>query len=152
MRKASWILLTVVGTLIFLFSLLSASVAYFQPGRDVIDGKTFAPSDQKGPDGRTLEALDLPDSLETAIRARRGTAAAFGAAFGFLFLATVLGPYRRGDRGAWWSILLSLVVLAAVTWLRKPTLGTDLGLGAPTILLVVSTVALLLDVKRLKQS
>lgn len=39
--------------------------------------------------------------VATALLGIRGTSAAYGAAFGVLFLAVVLGPYRRGDAWAW---------------------------------------------------
>lgn len=152
MRKASWILLTIVGTLTLLFSLLSASVAYYQPQRDVIEGKTFAPSTEKDEAGNTREALDLPEPLETALRARRGTAASYAAAFATLFLAIVLHPYRRGEVWAWWALLAGLLVLNAVTIVRVPAMGTSLGVPAAATLLAIGVVALLLDVKRLKRS
>ena len=151
MRKASWILLTFLGVVIVAFSLLSMWVAYYSPENDVIDGKTFAPSEQKDEAGNVRASLDLPESLETAIRARRGTAAAYAAAFGVLILFVVLGPYRRGDRWAWPALLVSLVVLALLAALRKPALGTSLGVGSPALLLLIGGVALLLDVKRLQQ-
>ena len=152
MRKASWILLTVVGTLVLLFSLLSASVAYYSPENDVIDGKSFAPGTQKDDAGNVRQALDLPESLETAIRARRGTAAAYAAAFATLVLAIVLGPYRRGDVWAWKALMAGVLVLLVVTVVRKLALGTTLGIGPAAIPCGLAILGLLLDVGRLKRS
>ena len=66
-----------------------------------------------------------------------------------LFLAVVIGPYRRGDTGAWWGILVSVVVLGAVAGARVLLTGASAGAGEPVVLLVVVLVALLLDVRRL---
>jgi hypothetical protein len=140
MRKASWIILTIVGALLMLGSVVgSANVAYFNPGQERIVGKTMAD-------------LGMSPEVQTAILARRGTAAGFAAAFGTLFLFIVLGPYRRGDVSSWWAILVGLLVLNAVVLLRIPILGTDDGSATALILLGISVLALLLDVKRLRQS
>lgn len=139
MRKASWILLTIVALLGIMGSLASTSIAYFQPDRESITG-------------RDLQKLGLEPEVRTATLARRATAAAYALAFFTLFLAIVLVPYRRGDVWAWYAILASLLVLNAVAALRKPLLGVTEGMATPAILLTVAVVALLLDVKRLKRS
>jgi hypothetical protein len=87
--------------------------------------------------------------IGTAVRARRGTAASFAAAYSALFLAVVLGPYRRGDRGSWWALLVAAAVLAVLTLPRIPALGTNAGVGTGVAHFVVVAVALLLDVRRL---
>jgi len=46
-----------------------------------------------------------------------------------LFLAVVLGPYRRGDVTTWWGILASAIVLGVVVAVRVPVLGTQAGAG-----------------------
>lgn len=89
-RTASWVLLTVVGALTLLVSLVSAFLAYL--GEYPIGGMPVA------------EVAAGRDGLLTALRGMRGTAAAFGAAFSVMLLGTVLGPYRAGDRRAWWTI------------------------------------------------
>jgi hypothetical protein len=135
-RTASWILLTIIGALFTLGSFASANIAY-RTGDDEIEQLK-------------LKDVSLPDGTRTLILARRGTAAAFGAAFATLFLFTVLGPYRRGEKGSWWAVLVSLLVLAAVSALRQPTLGTLRGAEPILIALGIGIVALLLDVRRLK--
>jgi hypothetical protein len=79
----------------------------------------------------------------------RGTAAAWAAAWAVLFLAVVLGPYRRGDVTSWWGLLASVLVLGAVAGARVLFTGGQAGTGEPLVLLVVVLVALLIDVKRL---
>jgi hypothetical protein len=86
----------------------------------------------------------------TALKARRGTAAAFGAGYSLLFLILVLLPYRRGEIWAWWSILAGTLTVSAIILLRVPMLETRLGLGAAIPALVVVGLGLLLDVKRLR--
>lgn len=138
LRMVSWILLALIGALTLLAALASMSVAYFQ---------------DDDPMGGVMPLSELArehSDIETVIRARRGTAAAFGAGYGLLFLIIALVPYRRGDVWAWWALLLGTVLVSGSILLRNPVLGTNLGLGAANIPLVVCVIALLLDVSRLK--
>jgi hypothetical protein len=135
LRTASWVLLTLVGVLVLLTSLLSANLAY--RGDFPVGGVSIG------------EVASGRDAVLVGLRGARGTAAAWGAAWAALFLTVVLGPYRRGDVASWWGILASLVVLTAIVGARVPFTGNPLGIGAPLILLVVGIVALLLDVQRL---
>ena len=136
MKTASWVLLTLLGVAALALSLVSAWVAYhgeFQIGPASLSG---------------LEAA-VP-GVGLALRGARGTAAAFAFAYAVLLLSVVLGPYRRGDRWAFWAILASACALALVTGLRVPLLGIRPGAGTGTVFLVVAIVALLLDVRRLR--
>ncbi len=139
MRLVSWILLTLAILLFALGSFASIFVAYVAPPSN--DGIT--PS-------VTLESLGLDSDVATALRGRRGTAAALGMALATLLLCVILGPYRKGQVWAWWAILLAVAVFAAFTALRIPTLGTSQGVSTAVILLVVVLVALLLDFRRLR--
>lgn len=142
MRTASWVLLAVVGAATLFFSLESAVVAY-RPASPGVGQERIGP----------VPLADLTASHEavaTALRARRGTAAAYATAFGVLFLFVVLGPYRRGDVWSWWALLASVVMLAAVVLLRVPALGTRSGAGTALVQLGLVVVALLLDVGRLR--
>jgi hypothetical protein len=140
LRMLSWILLALVGGLTLFASLASVGVAYFS---------------DDDPMGNVMPLSELAgdrDDVATMLRARRGTAAAYGAGYGLLFLIIAVVPYRRGDVWAWWAILLGTIVTCAIILLRKPMLGTNLGLGAATIPLAVCVVALLLDVSRVKKT
>lgn len=137
LRKASWILLTVVAVLVLVGSLVSAGLAY--GGRPYPIGP--APLDEVAA-GRAAVA--------TALRGIRGTAAAFAAAYGALLLCVVLGPYRRGETWSWWAILIAALVLFVFAAARQPLLGTTLGIGTPAIHLGLVLVALVLDGGRLK--
>lgn len=137
LRTASWILLSIVGILTLLGSLASVAVAY------------FSEQDQIGPITLTELAGDR-DDVAVALKARRGTAAAYGTGFALLFLALVLIPYRKGEVWSWWAILAGTVVSAGIILLRVPMLGTHLGLAAANFPLILVVLALLLDLSRLK--
>ena len=117
MQKASWIILTLIGALTMAGSLVSLVVAY------------TSITDQIGP--ATLDELSAgrPD-IAIAVRARRATAAAYGAGFATLFLAITLGPYRREEVWAWWAILAGTLVVSGLILLRVPLLGIQLGTAA----------------------
>jgi hypothetical protein len=136
MRTASWVILAIVGALTMLGSMASCYVAY------------KAPDDQIGPVTLSQLTSGQPEA-GTALRARRGTAAAYAGAFAALFLAIVFGPYRRGDTWAWWALLIGAGVLAVMVLLRVPFLDTRAGAGAGLITLVAVGLALALDARRL---
>ena len=135
LRTVSWVILAIVGALVLLGSLASAHLAY--RGDYPIAGVSV--NDVAA--GREVVLLGL--------RGVRGTSAAWAAAWAVLFLAVVIGPYRRGDVGTWWGILASAIVLVAVAGARVLFTRVQTGTGEPVILLVVVLVALLLDVRRL---
>ena len=138
MKKASWILLTVLGVAITLFSLVSAVHAYWT-------------SDDYGIGGLRVSKVAAGDAgVASALRGIRGTSAAYGAGFGVLFLAIALGPYRRGDVWAWKALLAAGLTQCLLVLLRIPILGTQLGASAAVTTIVVLVVGLLLDVERLK--
>jgi hypothetical protein len=151
-RKASWIVLTVVGGVWLVLSLFSANTAYRLPQSDTVGGHSFAPTARLRADGQPVPTLEASDAVKIALRARRGTAAAHSAGFATLYLCVVLVPYRRGDTWAWWAILGSMGVLLLVTLLRLPTLHTTQGLAVAAALFALSVLALLLDVGRLRRA
>lgn len=140
MRTFSWIVLTLVAALLLLGGFASAYVAYFaDASSDLIVGET------------SLQQVAAGDAaLETALRGRRATAAAFSLGFGVLMLFVVLVPYRRGEKWAWWALLASATVLGGVILLRAMVLVNPLGAGTGGMILVVTVIALLMDFKRLR--
>ena len=138
MKKASWILLAVAGTAFILVSLVSAIHAYNR-------------NDDYGIGGvRVSKVAAGRDAVATALRGIRGTSAAFAAAYGVLYLAIVLTPYRRGDIWAWWALFAGSVTVLAIALLRIPFLDTTLGVSAGATQFTLTMVGLLLDVRRLK--
>jgi hypothetical protein len=139
LRTASWVLLTIVGAITLLISIASANLAY--RGDYPIGGTPVAEV-----------AAGHPETL-TALRGIRGTSAAYGAGFAVLFLATVLGPYRRGEKGAWWALLAAAAVVVLVAAARVPLLGIPFGSGGSGPALTQGAVillGLLLDAGRLR--
>ncbi len=139
MKTASWIILVVAGALTLLAGLISLGRAYYSP-QDVI-----------GP-ARLSELSAGNAEVVTAVRARRATAAAYCAGFATLFLAIVLGPYRRGEAGAWWTILAGTLVLTVLTLLRVPLLGTWSGAVPALVQLGVVGMGLVFGVGRLRRA
>jgi hypothetical protein len=137
MRTASWVLLTIVGALTFLVSLISANLAY--RGDYPI-----------GPGGTRIEevAAGRTEVLE-GLRGIRGTSAAYAAAYAVLFLAIAIGPYKRGEVWAWWALLGAILSLALIVVARKAFLASAMGIGAALVPTGLSLLALLLDARRL---
>jgi hypothetical protein len=117
MKTASWIILTLAGGLTLLGSLVSLGIAY------------GSVQDQIGPATLAELSVGRPD-VAIAVRARRATAAAYGAGFATLFLAITLGPYRRGDVWAWWALFAGILIVSGLILLRVPLLGIQLGTAA----------------------
>jgi hypothetical protein len=135
LRTASWVLLAVIGVLVLLVSMISANLAY--RGDYPVGGVSIG------------EIASGRDAVLEGLRGVRGTSAAWAAAWAVLFLAVVVGPYRRGDVASWWGVLGSVLVLGAVVGARVLFLTSQAGTGAALVILVLVLVALLLDVKRL---
>ena len=140
MKTASWVVLAIVGALTLLGSLASLATAYRPAAPDALTPQIMLDDLTAG----------RPEAA-TALRARRGTAASFAAAYAVLFLAIVLGPYRSGnDAWSWWALLAGALTLGILMALRVPMLGTRAGVGAGIIPLAAVIVALLLDVGRVR--
>jgi hypothetical protein len=138
MKKASWIVLLVMGILVLAVSLISTGTAYSTASDWPIGPASLAKVEAAFP------------GAGPALRGVRGTSAAYAAAFAVLWLTIVLGPYRRGEAWAWWGLLGAILVLATVALLRIPLVGVTTGYQAPLILLVVALLGLLLDVGRVR--
>ncbi len=136
MKTASWIILLVVGALTLLGGLVSLGRAY------------VSAQDEIGTVSLSELSVGKPD-VATAVRARRATAAAYAAGFATLFLAIILGPYRRGDVWAWWALAAGTLVLTVLVLLRIPLLGTRLGASPALLQLMVAGIGLALGAGRL---
>lgn len=139
LKTVSWALIALVAVLTLLLSLVSFGTAY-----------------TKGPDEFGVGGPKLSDveswnaDVATAIRARRATASAYAAGWSLLLLIVTLVPYRRGERWAWWAILAATAIPLALTLLRVPMLGTNLGAATALVQAGVLVLGLLLDVRRLR--
>ena len=135
---ASWVLLLVMTSLITLFSLGSLGTAYFGSQ----DNLTSAVGLEQITAAGGEEAAD-------AFRGRRATAATWALADGFLSLLLVLIPYRRGERWAWWALLLSLGLSQLLSMARALTLGTTVGTGAAGLIFGLLMLGLLAGAPRI---
>ena len=113
MKTASWLLLALAGVATLVISLVSVKRAY----------GTY--NDRVGGTRLSELAAGRPE-VETAVRSRRATAAAYSAGFATLFVLISVGPYRRGDVWAWWALLVGMLVVSALILLRIPLLSRRL--------------------------
>lgn len=131
MKTASWVLLALAGVATLVISLLSAERAY-GTYNDRIGGASLSQLSAGRPE------------VETAVRARRATAAAYGAGFATLFLLISVGPYRRGEVWAWWALLVGMLVVSVLILLRIPLLGTGLAGTVGGVTAMASLIQLLM--------
>jgi len=135
---ASWVILLVVSGAIVLFSCLSLWRAYTgQPDRLTREYSLTQIQEQGG------------DEAVKAFRGRRATAATFAIGYGLLALIVTWIPYRRGERWAWWALLVSLGLSQFLSLLRAVMLVTGEGLNTPATLLAFSLLALLAGAPRM---
>ncbi|SRR5258706_1999599 len=137
LRTASWVLLALMGAVILLISCASAYLAY--SGDYPIGGVPVA------------QVAAGREGVLTALRGIRGTSAAYAAGFAVLYLATVLGPYRRGEAWSWWALLAAALTVALLGLARVPLLGIPMGAGGSGPAFTQTAVivfGLLLDVGR----
>src|SRR4028119_1150081 len=94
----------------------------------------------------TIDDIGAKTSPEvaTALRGRRVTAATWALAYALMLWGVLLVPYKRGERWAWWAILLSIVISQLLSLARIPMLDTQQGAAASAILIGIALVGLFL--------
>jgi len=136
---ASWVILVFVLAATTLLALQSLRIAYLNSQDHITPTYSYT---------NVREATGNEDAVK-ALQGRRATAATWALGYGLLGLIVVLGPYRRGERWAWWALLVSLGLSQLLSLLRAVMLGTTQGIQAPSILLAFTLLALLAAVPRL---
>ena len=129
---ASWMILLVVAAAALLMSFNSLRVAYGSAPDRLSEGVTLDQVREVGGE----EAVK-------AFRGRRATAATWAIGYMLLMLVVVLGPYRRGERWAWWALLISMGLSQVLSLARAPLLGTSQGLNVAGIVLAFTLLGLL---------
>jgi len=131
-----WVLLLLLATALTLLSINST----YLPLVSRPDGVTSSV---------TIDDIGAKTSPEvaTALRGRRVTAATWALAYGLMLWGVLLVPYKRGERWAWWTILLSIVVSQLLSLARIPMLNTQQGAAASAILIGMALVGLLLGAR-----
>ena len=83
-----------------------------------------------------------------AFRGQRVTAATWAIAYALLAFGVIWIPYRRGERWAWWALLVSLGLSQLLSLARALALATTAGLATPALLLAFVLLGLLAGVPR----
>jgi hypothetical protein len=135
---ASWVILVIVLGAITLLSLQSIWLAYTSPKDNITP--TYALDQVREAGG---------EDAAKAIRGRRATAATWALGYALLGIAVVFGPYRRGERWAWWALFVSLGLSQLLSLARAAMLGTTFGLSAPAIILALGLLGLLAGAPRI---
>ena len=133
----SWVLLVVLASAIAFFSLASTLTAY-RGGQDNLT-----------PDFTVEQLASVDPEAATATRGRRATAATWALGYALLFGWVVLVPYRRGERWAWWALLVSLGLSQILSIARIVALGTSQGAQTSGILFAFMLLGLLAGVPRI---
>lgn len=131
-----WVLLLLLAAALTLLSINSIYLPLAARPDDVTPSVTI----------NDIGAKTSPE-VATALRGRRVTAATWALAYGLMLWGVLLVPYRRGERWAWWTILLSIVVSQLLSLARIPLLDTQQGAAASAILTGVAVVGLLLGAR-----
>ena len=142
---ASWVILLVVLTAAALISLQSLRLAYTGNQDSLITGFTL---DQLRATGDQIREHGGEDAVK-ALKGRRATAATWALGYALLGLAVVIIPYRRGERWAWWALLISIGLSQLLSLARAIMLGTTLGNGAPGTILALALIGLLAGAPRM---
>ncbi len=127
--KIGWLLLAAMGLLITLGGIESLAVAY-RGGDDPIMGVSMERLAELNPD------------LPSAIRGRRATAAFYATSCGLLIAWIASTAYRQRQKWAWYALLSSVGLGAALSVLRIPILDYTPGAQAAAAILAVLILAL----------
>src|SRR4029079_8974643 len=135
---ASWVILIVVSSAIALLSLQSLRIAYTSNTDSLTRDYTLAQIQEQGGD----EAVK-------AFKGRRATAATWALAYSLLAIAVIWIPYRRGEKWAWWALLVALGVSQLLSIVRAIMLVTTAGFGAAAIILSFTLIGLMAGAPRM---
>ena len=84
-----------------------------------------------------------------AFKGRRATAATWALAYSLLAIAVIWIPYRRGEKWAWWALLVALGVSQLLSIVRAIMLVTTAGFGAAAIILSFTLIGLMAGAPRM---
>ena len=147
---ASWIILLVVTGAITILSFGSLVTAYTGNRDNLVEG--FTMEELRGAADRVGVATgkpDLGDAAVNAFKGRRATAATWALGYGLLALAVVLVSYRRGERWAWWALLVSIGLSQILSLARLLALHSTFGTATPGIILAFALLGLMAGAPRM---
>jgi hypothetical protein len=142
---ASWVILLILLGAMAAFSLQSLWVAYARSQDTLTGGFTMEKIREFGDQIREHGGEDAVK----AFKGRRATAATWALGYALLGLAVVLVPYRRGERWAWWALLVSLGLSQLLSLARAAMLATTIGLATPSLILAFALIGLLAGAPRM---
>jgi len=135
---ASWVLLLLLAVSVALLSLNSVGTAYGAGGDQITPTYSL----------EQIKAATSPE-VALAIRGRRATAATWALACALLSGFVILIPYRRGERWAWWALLIAWGLPQFISLARTAALGSSFGASAPGTVLAVLLLALMAGAPRM---
>lgn len=135
---ASWVILLLVSAMIAFVSLLSLNLTYRQSADNITPTYTIQQVQESA-----------GEEVAKALRGRRATAATWALAYALLCGWVVFVPYRRGERWAWWALLISLGLSQLLSLVRVIAFGTTFGSGASGTLLAFVLIGLMLGAPRI---
>lgn len=143
MFRASWILLLALSAILVLYSCVSLSRAYFSAQDYLYVGKNGPASVAVG-----IEEIREKggEGAVNAYRGRRATASSVAIACGLMSAFLVFFAYRRGEKWAWWALLVSLGLSQFLSLGRLVALGSAQGAAAAGIVLTLLLLGLLAGV------
>jgi hypothetical protein len=134
----SWVILLIVSGAIVLVSAGSLWRGYSGTPDGLAPGYGLSQIEEQG----GVEAAK-------AFRGRRVTAATWAIGYALLAFWVTWIPYRRGERWAWWALLVSLGLSQLLSLARALALATTAGLATPALLLAFVLLGLLAGVPRI---
>lgn len=134
----SWVILLILSGAIVLISARSLWRGYSGTPDGLAPGYGLAQIEEQG----GVEAAK-------AFRGRRVTAATWAIGYALLAFGVTWIPYRRGERWAWWALLVSLGLSQLLSLARALALATTAGISAPATLFAFVLLGLLAGVPRI---
>ena len=134
----SWVVLLVISVGIALFSVQSVFVGYSKSDENLTQEYSAADIKEQGGE----EAFN-------AFKGRRVTAATWALGYALLAIAVTLVPYRRGERWAWWALLVAMGLSQILSIARAVTIPTTSGAGTSGVLLAFTLLGLMAGAPRI---
>jgi hypothetical protein len=147
---ASWAILLVLFVVVALLSANSLRMAYASEQDNLTPNFTLEDlrnaAERKGAESGVA---DLGREAVNAFKGRRVTAATWALGCALLALMVVLVPYRRGERWAWWALLVSIGLSQLLSLVRVLAFQSTFGTATPAVILAFALLGLMAGAPRL---
>jgi hypothetical protein len=135
---ASWVILLLLTLSVALLSANSLGTAYGGRPDNLTPGYSL---------GQLTSAAG--EEVALAVRGRRATAATWALGCALLSIFVVILPYRRGEKWAWWALLIAWGIPQALSLARVVVFGSTFGAGAPPVILALLLLGLVAGAPRI---